>query len=94
MGSIFANDIAGMEEISLDLKLEIHLRGNHYPPIPLSMVEPCKRAIEAGLDRDFDKLIDLPEGITYKGAKSAPAWSICEQHHLEPFLDIEPWEEG
>jgi hypothetical protein len=82
MGSIFANDIAGMEEISLDRKLEIHLRGNHYPPI------------EAGLERDFDKLIDLPEGITYKGAKSAPAGAICEQHHLEPFLDIEPWEEG
>lgn len=92
MGSNLANDLAGMEEISLDRKLEIHLRGNHYPPIPLSMVEPCKRAIEAGLERDFEKLIDLPEGISWRGNTAAPARAIIESHHLEPWIFTDPEE--
>jgi len=93
MGSTYAAGIAG-ENIPLEVKLEWHLRGNHYPPVPRSMIEPCKQAIEAGLERDFDLEIKLPAGIKIKGSDTARAGDICELLHLEPFLDIEPWEEG
>jgi hypothetical protein len=33
------------EELDLEVALGYHLQGNHYPPVPLSMVEPCIEAI-------------------------------------------------
>jgi (2Fe-2S) ferredoxin len=28
----------------------------------------------------------MPEGVSYKGLDTAPAWAIVEQHHLEAWL--------
>jgi len=28
----------------------------------------------------------MPEGISYKGLNTAPAWAIVEQHHLDEWL--------
>lgn len=85
MGYSTALDLAG--QIHLDQALAYHLQGNHYPPIPLTMVDPCKAAIDAYMDEDYDREIELPEPITYKGKSTAPARSIVEQHHLHPFVD-------
>ena len=89
MGSNFANDLASMESLTLDQAVSIHLSANHYPPVPTSMVQPCVDAIYAVNDWQSDKEIDLPEGITYKGAISAPAWAIVEQHHLDAWVSID-----
>lgn len=70
-----------------DLALVWHLRGNHYPPVPLSMVEPCKAAILAVLDNDSKQEITLPDGVLWRGQDTAPAWAIVEGHHLEAFVD-------
>jgi hypothetical protein len=85
MGHTTALDLAG--QIHLDQGLAYHLTGNHYPPVPLAMVDPCKAAIDAFLDEDWDREIELPDPITYKGRTTAPARAIVEQHHLEPFID-------
>jgi len=53
------------------------------------MVEPCIEAIKAGRDEDYDRLIDLPEGISWRGKTAAPAHAIIEGHHLGPWLEIE-----
>ncbi len=47
MGSNLAYDLAS-DELGLDLEraIGIHLQSNHYPPVPLSMVEPCIDAID------------------------------------------------
>jgi len=50
------------------------------------MVEPCIEAIYACSDEDYDKQIALPEGVTWKGKTTAPAWAIVEGHHLEAWL--------
>lgn len=81
MGSLQAMEMAEM--LSIDDALAWHLRSNHYPPIPLSMIEPCKESIQAMLEDEPYKLVTLPEGVTYRGAESAPAWIISDQHHLE-----------
>ena len=75
-----------MEALTLDQAIGYHLQGNHYPPVPLSMVQPCVEAIYAVNDWRSDESIDLPNGITYKGETTAPAWAIVEQHHLDAWV--------
>lgn len=88
MGSNFAHELADYD-LGLDLStaIKIHLTSNHYPPVPVSMVEPCIDAIDAYHNGDTDQEIPMPQGITYKGRTTAPAWAIIEQHHLEAWCE-------
>jgi hypothetical protein len=85
MGSVTAIGLAE-SELDLEKQLAYHLQGNHYPPVPLSMVQPCIDAIDAAYDEDYDREIAMPEGVSYKGSNVAPAWAIIEQHHLDWFI--------
>jgi len=87
MGSNFATELADYD-LGLDLStaISIHLSANHYPPVPQSMVLPCIEAIEAYHDDETDREIKMPEGVSYKGLDTAPAWAVIEQHHLEAWL--------
>jgi hypothetical protein len=90
MGSITA---IGLADTTLDLETQLlyHLQGNHYPPVPREMVQPCIDAIDAYYDEDYSRMIDMPMvgdfQITYKGSKQAPASAIVSQHHLEWFIN-------
>ena len=94
MGRMFAEDLAS--SLELERALEIHLKNNHYPPIPVEMVPACIEAIEVYCnDGDIDTEIILPivNGwqVLYQGRSTAPAWAIVEQHHLDAWLpDEEP----
>jgi hypothetical protein len=93
MGSNFATEMADgtLSELGIELTMEqqigYHLRGNLYPPVPLSMVAPCIEAINAYWADDWRREIELPEGISYRGKPSAPAWSIIESHRLEAWTE-------
>jgi hypothetical protein len=91
MGSTLANDLATMPELDLESAIGYHLQGNHYPPVPLSMVQPCIDAIDAIWEDDMERLIEMPEGVLYKGSDHAPAWAIAEQHHLDAWLPQEEY---
>lgn len=84
MGYSTAVELAGLER-----GLEYHLAYNHYPPVPLEMVDPCKAAIEAYNDQDYHREIDLPAPITWRGKSAAPASALVEAHHLDAFIDSE-----
>ena len=86
MGSVTA---LGIKDAVLDLETQLgyHLQGNHYPPVPLSMVQPCIDAIDAAYDEDHDRMIEMPQGVSYKGNTHAPAWAVIEQHHINWFID-------
>ena len=86
MGSTFATDLAGLD-LDLSTAIGIHLSSNHYPPVPTSMVLPCIEALEAYWEDETDREIAMPEGITYKGFNTAPAWAVIEQHHLHAWCD-------
>jgi hypothetical protein len=86
MGTNFATDLATNLEIPLEQAIGYHLQGNHYPPVPLTMVEPCIEAIDAYYAEDYDLEIEMPEGVSYRGKTTAPAWAIIEQHHLQAWL--------
>lgn len=86
MGSNLAYDLAN-SEITLENSIGIHLQSNHYPPVPLIMVPPCIEAINAYWDEDINRMIDMPEGVSYRGSNQAPAWAIIEQHHLNAWCE-------
>ena len=82
MGAMRAMDIA--DNFDLEEVINIHIRTNHYPAVPIEMVPTCLEAIDAvNTESDWDKLITLPDGISWKGLTQAPASAIIEQHHLE-----------
>ena len=94
MGYNTALDLSN--ELDLEVALGYHLQGNHYPPVPLSMVQPCIDAIDAYHENDAMRQIAMPDGVFYKGMSHAPAFAIIEQHHLDPWLpqDVaDYWEE-
>jgi len=92
MGSITAIGLAD-SVLDLETQLAYHLRGNHYPPVPIEMVQPCIEAIDAAYDEDWDRMIDMPLvgdfQILYQDAKQAPAYAIIKQHHLDWFINSE-----
>ena len=82
MGALRAIDI--VDNFDLERGIELHLTTNHYPAVPIEMVPVCIDAIDAvNSEGDWDKLITLPDGVTYKGSTHAPASAIIEAHHLE-----------
>jgi hypothetical protein len=88
MGSLQAHEIANTE-ISLEQQIAWHLQGNHYPPVPLSMVQPCIEAIDSFWEDDLEKEIELPEGVLYRGNTTAPAREIIINHHLDAWCEEE-----
>lgn len=84
MGHMTALGLA--EELSLEAGLAYHLQGNHYPPVPVAMVQPCIDAIDAYYEEDYQRLIDLPKDIYWRGQDKAPASAIVEAHHLDAWL--------
>ena len=90
MGSLQATEMAEM--LSMEDAIAWHLTSNHYPPVPLSMVEPCIEAIQNALAGDWWKPVELPNPVKYKGSTHAPTSAIIEQHHLDPWLELD--EEG
>ena len=90
MGSITA---IGLADTTLDLETQLayHLQGNHYPPIPKIMVQPCIEAIDAYYDKDYSRRIELPivDGfqISWKGNTWTTASALVSHAHLEWFIE-------
>lgn len=91
MGSTYAAGLADEVGGLIDLRtaLHIHLRSNHYPPVPVAMIDPCVAAIDAANDDDWDRKIDLTDIAQWRGNDFAPAWALIEGHHLDAFIDSE-----
>jgi len=90
MGHLQAAEMAAYA--SLDVALHWHLRSNHYPPLPLALVETCKAAIDAFNDGDCDRLVEMPDGILFRGCDRAPASAIVSSCHLDAFCDqVDDW---
>jgi len=93
MGRQFAYDLGSaavgarnLLKIGLRVALEQHLRFNHYPPIPLAMVDPAEMAVEAYLENDFERVIETPcahRTFNYQ----VPANEIVKALSLDSFID-------
>lgn len=91
MGRLSAESM--LEQTDLRTALTWHLKANHYPPVPESMVQPCLDAIDAYWEDDLHANINLPSPIRWRGQNTAPAYAIIEAHHLDAFLETGDGEE-
>ena len=90
MGRNMATELAdGTLGLDMSESIAMHLRFNHYPPVPISMVQPCIDAIDAYWEDDFNREIELPEGVLWRGNENAPAYAIIESHHLEAWCQYD-----
>ncbi len=96
MGALQAAEMASLMDSRTAMAW--HLRSNHYPPVPAVMIDPCLEAIEAALDGEWDRLIQLPfdgerDGkpfqITWRGQDKAPADAIIDGHHLWSWVELD-----
>ena len=92
LGAESMREIGDDMGVSLRQQLSWHLTGNHYPPVPTSMIEPCIQAIEAVREGDHEREVVLPEGVLWRGREAAPAHAIMSAHHLEAWCDDEDYE--
>lgn len=98
MGNMHAEEYACLadEGLGLDLALEMHLLSNHYPPIPLSMIDVAKEAIELVregyhegtlINNDtWNTELELPENVLWHGKTSAPIRALFSSLHLDAFI--------
>ena len=97
MGATYTAGLIGSVEDGLLTRegaIEIHLRSNHYPPVPSSMVGPCLEAIDIVQraqwgDAAPNQPVTLPDGVTWQYSNCAPASVIVEEFHLDQFIDWE-----
>ena len=69
---------------NLEAALIYHFRSNHYPPLPYSLIPIAIKIINGEVSEDEE--VELPEGIAWKGQKSAPVSACIEAWHLSEFL--------
>jgi len=72
---------------SLEFAIEWHLTSNHFPPVPIAMVEVCTRIIEMQGTWGDDDPISLPEDVRWRGESQAPILAVIEEFHLDSFLE-------
>ena len=88
MTAVGCKDMVDEGQMSLDNALMIHLRSNHYPPIPSSMVPVAKRALAKANKGEWNKKVRLPEGVEHRvHGKLVPVHIVMEYMHLDSFLD-------
>ena len=87
MGSLQAMEMAEMLE--MESAISWHLQSNHYPPVPQSMVPACIEAIDNAIAGDWLKMVEMPEGVSYRGSRFAPTDAIIEQHHLSTWVELD-----
>ena len=93
MGLNFATELSSMDTMPIEAQLNMHLQYNFYPPVPSSMVIPCMEAIDAYWEEDYDREIEMPQGVEYRGLNFAPAHAIVDQHRLGPWVTEEEYED-
>jgi hypothetical protein len=83
----------GQAALPLGVLLHWHLTANHYPPLPVSLIPACRRAIDLAAEGDYDAKVRLPRGlITREGKRSLPVREIVQMAHLLDFVEVREYE--
>ena len=94
MGMMTARELQE-QGMSLENQIAIHFSSNCYPPIPHQMIPTAVEAIHAYHDEELDKLIPLPEGVSFRGNTEVSARNIINSYYLGAWCesDIEDEED-
>ena len=86
MGYSTALSLATDPHMSLEDAISIHFSSNCYPPIPQFMVQSAIAAVVAVSAGDYDEVIELPMGVTYKDSPYVDAGTFVDAHRLDAFI--------
>lgn len=89
MGLSQAIELSSNEDLSLATQLSIHFSSNCYPPIPQQMIPTAIEAIYAYQDEELDKLIPLPEGVSFRGETEVSARDVISSYRLDAWCESE-----
>lgn len=84
MGYITAYSTIEYLKGDLTRAISLHFQSNCYPPVSSDLLESAVQAVEALVEEDYDRPIQLPE---WTGRDTAPAGEIVDAFHLEAFID-------
>jgi hypothetical protein len=73
----------------LDNIIGNHLQNVLTPPVPPVMIQTCIEAITNYNNGDKDRLVELPEGATYKGLTLCSSEMVVKGHHLWNWISVE-----
>ena len=77
----------------LETVLWWHLTANHYPPLPVSLIPACRRAIDLAAEGEYDKLVPVPRGLeTREGKRSLTVREIVSMAHLLDLVEAREFE--
>jgi hypothetical protein len=85
MGMMTALDLQE-QGLSLEQQLSIHFSSNCYPPIPQGMIPTAIAAIDACWEEDYNKMIPLPEGVSFRGQSEVSASNVIQSYRLDAWL--------
>lgn len=92
MGYATALGIAD-SNISLEQQVSWHFQSNCYPPIPQLMVPLAVEAIDYAIADEWDEVLDLPEGVSFRGDTAVSVATIIDGLFLQAFVDVGSEEE-
>lgn len=75
--------------VSFRAAIEYHLRYNHYPPLPASLVDAAVRVVAKAGRGEWDAKVRLPPGVSYRGSRLAPVRACVEAWHLDAFIEAD-----
>ena len=81
MGAAYIEDFKG--RVTEDERLRIHLKHNHFPPVPDDFMAPAAEALALVIEQKGQQPITLPNGIT------KTAWEIVDGLNMHDFLPVE-----
>ena len=71
--------------------LEMHLRSNHIPAIPVAFADAAAAAIEAIEADEPERLIHYGDGLTANGQAADRACDIADAMHLWSMVEETAW---
>lgn len=85
MGYISALGIAETDT-TIEQMVSWHFSSNCYPPVPQYMVPVAVKAILMVLGEEGGEIVQLPEGVYFRGDNEVNAYTIVENLHLWAFV--------
>ena len=83
MGNLSALALQDEElNYTLEQQLSLHFQTNCYPPIPQQMIPTAIEALDNANEGNWNKMIRLPEGVTFRGYPIIKTSDVVESYRL------------
>ena len=68
--------------MSLEHQISLHFQTNCYPPIPQQMVPTAIEALDNANEGEWNKMVRLPEGVTFRGYDEVSTANVIDSYRL------------